>query len=82
MTDQNGNPWKSERYFSNYEEALTLKNSLKAMDRAGLMEIKIKRCGINGNQYVVKSRQNLKAMEELKQIEEKLTPSKNKKAKV
>lgn len=79
MSNESGSPWNNERYLSTYEEALSLKNALQAKDRAGMMQLKIKRCGVGGTMYVVKSRQDPKALEELKKIEEKLSSKKKSK---
>lgn len=54
-----GSPWTSVRYFSTFEEANSLRNSLKTGDLSGTLQIKVKRCGISGSQYVVKTRQSL-----------------------
>ena len=78
MSDQNGQSWKNERYFSTFEEADKLRKSLKL---GGLLSVKVKRCGENGSQYVVKSRVDQNALAELQQIEENLLTSKNKKSK-
>jgi len=69
-------PWKNERYFASYSEANELKNDLKAHDRSGILQLKIKRCGEGGSMYVVKSRQDPKAQAELEAIEQKLLSKK------
>ena len=73
MSDINGSSWKNERYFSSYEEASMLKESL-LVRFGGDLAIKIKRCGENGSLYVVKSREVVKE----KTVEE---PVKEKKVK-
>ncbi len=39
-------PWKNERYFSSFEEADQLRKSLKAYDKPGTLQVKVKRCGV------------------------------------
>mgnify|MGYP003349961072 CR=1 FL=1 len=75
-----GEPWKNERFLGSFQEADTLRKSLKAQDKTGTLQFKIKRCGIGGTTYVVKSRidPNLKAA--LEEIEEKMMKKKDKKA--
>jgi len=75
-------PWKNERYFSTFEEAEALRNSLKAYDKTSALQVKIKRCGVGGNLFVVKSRTDPALKAALEEIEEKLLTSKNKKAKI
>ncbi len=62
MNDENvqvqGSPWTNVRYLASYEEASFLKDSLKARDHSGTLQVKIKRCGEGGNLFVVKSRQS------------------------
>ena len=68
-----GEPWKTERYFSTFEEADALRKSLRASDKTGTTQFKVKRCG------VVKTRvdPNLKAA--LEEIEEKMLRKKSEK---
>lgn len=63
-----GSPWINERYLQTYEEATFLRDSLKARDHSGTLQVKIKRCGEGGLVYVVKTRQS----EELKKAENQL----------
>ena len=81
MSEVNGTPWKNEGYYTSYQEAVTAKTLLKGADKTSLLQFKIKRCGINGINYVVKSRIDQNALAELQQIEESLLTSKNKKSK-
>ena len=53
-----GSPWTSVRYFSSFEEAQQLRESLRKEDTSGLLQVKVKRCGEGGANYVVKTRQN------------------------
>jgi hypothetical protein len=78
VEDQN-KPWKNEKYFNSYEEANEYKNILRAKDRSGMLQFKIKRCGLNGINYVVKSREDPNALAELAAIEEKMMKKKSKK---
>jgi hypothetical protein len=75
-------PWKNERYFSTFEEADSMRKSLKAYDKTGALQIKVKRCGGNEPLYVVKSRTDPTLKAALQEIEEKLLTSKNKKGKM
>lgn len=70
-------PWKTERYFSSFEEADQLRKSLLLKDKNSILQVKVKRCGLNGTQFVVKSRQNPIVLAELEEIERKM----NKKSK-
>ena len=78
MSNEMGNPWKNERFFSSYEEADTLRKSLLGRDRSATLQVKVKRCGEGGAMYVVKSRQDPNAIAELQEIEEKMMSKKNK----
>lgn len=80
IKEKNGNSWKAERYFSSYEEADTLRKAIKSKDRSNMWEVKVKRCGVNGTMFVVKSRMSETAKAELEEIQEKML-SKNKKNK-
>lgn len=53
-----GNPWTNVRYFSTFEEANEMRTSLKSRDTSGTLQVKVKRCGVSGTMYVVKSRQS------------------------
>ena len=77
--DVNGSIWKTERYFSSFEEADQLRKSLKGKDKTGIMEFKVKRCGEAGKMFVVKSRESAALKAELLEIEEKMLTKKNKK---
>jgi len=70
MSEVNGQAWKNERYFSSYEEATMLKDSL-IVRYGGDLALKIKRCGENGNMYVVKSRPLVVETTEVKPVKEK-----------
>lgn len=76
-TKSQGEPWKSERFFSTFEEADTLRESLKSYDKTGTLQVKVKRCGVGKTLYAVKSRidPNLKAA--LEEIEEKMLKRKS-----
>lgn len=78
MSATNGDQWKTERYFSTYEEADALRKHLKGSDRTCTIQLKVKRCGENGNMFVVKSRLDKNALAELQEIEEKMLTKKNK----
>ena len=53
--------WKSERYFSTFDEADTLRKSLLSGPNGATLQVKVKRCGAGGTLYVVKSRQSNQA---------------------
>jgi len=83
-TDEGDNmseSWKNERFFSTYKEADTLRKALLGSDRSATLQVKVKRCGENGTTYVVKSRQDPKAIAELEEIEKKMTSKKTKNTK-
>lgn len=73
--------WKNERYFSTFEEADTLRKSLLGGSNGATLQVKVKRCGLDGSQYVVKSRTNPELKAALQEVEEKLLVSKEKKEK-
>ena len=73
--------WKNERYFSTFEEADTLRKSLLSGTQGATLQVKVKRCGLDGAQYVVKSRTNPELKAALQEVEEKLLVSKEKKEK-
>ena len=50
-----GEPWKNERYFASFEEADTFRKAVKAQDKTGTYQVKVKRCGVAGTMYVVKA---------------------------
>ncbi len=72
----NGDPWTNERYLSSYEEATFLRDSLKARDHSGTLQVKIKRCGVGGTLYVVKSRQSKELRAATAAVEEELNAPK------
>ena len=72
-----GEPWKNERYFNTYEEAQTLRDSLKAHDKTSTLQVKIKRCGSGKTMYVVKSRVDPLLKAALEEIEEKMLRKKS-----
>ena len=74
-----GEPWKSERYFSTFEEADALRKSLKSSDKTGTLQFKVKRCGVGSVQYVVKSRVDPSLKAALEEIEEKMLRKKSEK---
>ena len=74
-----GEPWKNERYFASFEEADALRKSLKAGDKTGTLQFKVKRCGVAGTQYVVKSRVDPSLKAALEEIEEKMLRKKSEK---
>ena len=76
---KNGDSWTNVRYFASFEEADAMRKSLKTQDRAGMMQFKVKRCGVGGTMFVVKSRVDQEAKAELEAIEEKMLTKKNKK---
>jgi hypothetical protein len=73
--------WKNERYFSTFEEADTLRKSLLSGPNGATLQVKVKRCGFEGSQYVVKSRQNPELKATIQEVEEQLLVSKQKKEK-
>ena len=72
-----GEPWKNERYFASFEEADALRKSLRANDKTGTTQFKVKRCGVAGTQYVVKSRVDPSLKAALEEIEEKMSREEN-----
>lgn len=73
--------WKNERYFSTFEEADTLRKSLLSGPQGATLQVKVKRCGLNGSQYVVKSRTKPELKAALQEVEEKMLIGKQKKDK-
>jgi hypothetical protein len=73
--------WKNERYFSTFEEADMLRKSLLSGVQGATLQVKIKRCGLNGAQYVVKSRTNPELKAAIQEMEEKIAVTKQKKEK-
>jgi hypothetical protein len=74
-----GEPWKNERYFASFEEADQLRKSLKAYDKTGTLQVKVKRCGVGRETYVVKSRVDPSLKAALDEIEEKMLRKKSEK---
>lgn len=70
--------WKNERYFSTFEEADTLRRSLLGDPRGATLQIKVKRCGLDGKMYVVKTRTQPELKAAIKEVEEKTTVAKEK----
>lgn len=75
---ENQGIWKNERFFSSYEEANSLRNSLRLRDVSGTLQVKVKRCGTAGTLYVVKSR----VVENVTQQKKPTKTKKNKETKV
>jgi len=78
MSDQN---WTNERYVKTYEEAASLKKSLQLSEKAATMQFKIKRCGEEKNQYVVKSRVDPSLVNAVKEVEQQVAATKDKTSK-
>lgn len=73
--------WKNERYFSTFEEADTLRKSLLSGPSGATLQVKIKRCGLEGKTYVVKSRTNPELKAAIQEVEEKILVTKQKREK-
>jgi hypothetical protein len=73
--------WKNERYFGSFEEADALRKSLLSGPNGATLQVKIKRCGLEGQTYVVKSRTNPELKAAIQEVEEQLLVSKSKKSK-
>ena len=73
--------WKNERYFSTFEEADMLRKSLLSGPQGATLQVKVKRCGPSGSQYVVKSRTNPELKAALQEVEEKMLIGKQKREK-
>lgn len=73
--------WKNERYFSTFEEADMLRKSLLSGPSGATLQVKVKRCGEGGSQYVVKSRTNPELKAAIQQVEEQILIAKDKKPK-
>jgi len=67
------NLWTNERFFSTYEEAVSLKKSLQLSEKGATMQFKIRRCGIGKSQYVVKSRVDPTLAKAVEVVEKQLT---------
>jgi hypothetical protein len=75
----NGESWKNVRYLGSYEEADALRKSLVLQDPT--LQVKIKRCGLGGVDYVVKSRVTPELKAAVQEVEEHIASSKDKKPK-
>lgn len=73
--------WKNERYFSTFEEADTLRKSLLSGPNGATLQVKVKRCGLEGKTYVVKSRTNPELKAAIQEVEEKILVTKQKREK-
>jgi hypothetical protein len=73
--------WKNERYFGSFEEAEALRKSLLSGSTGATLQVKIKRCGLDGQTYVVKSRTNPELKAAIEEVEERLQAVKEKKVK-
>jgi hypothetical protein len=73
--------WKNEGYFATYQEAHLLLDQLVGGPNGVTLQVKIKRCGLNGSEYVVKSRTNPELKAAVKEVEEQMLVIKEKKAK-
>lgn len=73
--------WKNERYFSTFEEADALRKSLLSGANNEMLQVKVKRCGVESKMFVVKSRVNPELKAALQEVEEKLLVTKQKKEK-
>ena len=73
--------WKNERYFSTFEEAEAMRKSLLSSPNGATLQVKVKRCGLEGKQYVVKSRQNPELKAALQEVEVKVAAIKEKREK-
>lgn len=71
--------WKNERYLGSFEEADAFRKTLLQQDPT--LQVKVKRCGLEGRDYVVKSRIAPELKAAVQEVEEKLTAVKEKKAK-
>jgi hypothetical protein len=73
--------WKNERFFSTFEEADTLRKSLLSGPNGATLQVKVKRCGLEGTIYVVKSRTNPELKAAIQEVEEKILVTKQKREK-
>lgn len=69
---EQGEPWKTEGFANSFEEADKLRKSLKKEDKTGTFAFKVKRCGVGGNEFVVKSRFDPALKAELEALEASL----------
>ena len=73
------NLWTNVRFFSSFEEAAQLRGSLLEKDSSGTLQVKVKRCGLNGTLYVVKTRQSPELMAASNAVDEALAKDKTEK---
>ena len=73
--------WKNERYFGSYEEADTFRKALLSGQTGATLQVKIKRCGLEGVDFVVKSRLNPELKAVVQEVEEQILVMKEKKVK-
>ena len=71
--------WNSVRYLGSFEEADALRKALLTQDPT--LQVKVKRCGLNGSVYVVKSRVAPELKSAVQEVEKQLTAANEKKAK-
>ena len=71
--------WKNERYLGSFEEADAFRKALSLQDPT--LQVKVKRCGLEGRDYVVKSRTSPELKAAIQEVEEKLLVVKDKKSK-
>ena len=81
MSEVNGEVWKNERYLDSFEEADALRKSLLSGPNGATLQVKVKRCGLEGKSYVVKSRTNPELKAAIEQVEEQMLVAKDKKSK-
>ena len=74
-----GKPWDNCGVFDSYDEASKKMSHMIADNPT--YNFKIRRCGDNGSQFKIKKRINKELQKVSKDIDEKLTKSKNKKSK-
>jgi hypothetical protein len=74
-----GPSWTSVRYFSTFDEAEQMRKSLKTSDLTGTLQVKIKRCGVAGVIYVVKTRQTAEMTAATQSVEQDLNSKPQKK---
>ena len=77
-------PWTVERVFASYAEASEYKSVVQQSSRGATLQVKIRRfSSLNGvERYGVKTRSDPALAEAIKQVEEKVSKKKEKKAKV
>ena len=70
MSETHGSTWTNVRFLASFFEADMLRKSL-LLRNEGILEVKVKRCGVGGNMYVVKSRPLVVESTEVKPVKEK-----------